>query len=83
MWVRVRPTTAGPWGVILAGKEGEVPEKVGLAMVATGTAVKVTREKAEPAPAVETATAEPPENAMMPPARRRKRRGNGEKMHES
>ena len=83
MRVKMRTTMAGPHGVILAGKQGEVPDEQGKALVAAGYAERVEApppeekkaEKESETPALETATAEPGETAMMdPPARRRRRR---------
>ena len=74
MRVRVKNTMAGPGGVIMAGKEGEVDDALGKALIKNGYAVRVdelSEKKKEPEP-IETATNEPGENAMMPQARRRK-----------
>lgn len=83
MRVRMLTTAAGPWGAIIGGHEGDVPDEVGRAMVAAHAAVEVEQkgETVEKVTPIETATAEPPENAMMPPARRRKK--SGKKVSES
>lgn len=73
----MRATAAGPWGVICAGKEGEVPEAIGRAMIKARAAVEVTAIK-QPAleivRAIETATIEPDQHGVTidPPRRRRK-----------
>lgn len=79
MRVKVYSTAAGPWGVLLGGASGLVPDEVGRAMIASGAAEEVSIEAEpfeEPAlsiPPVQTAAAEPDENAVMkdPPKRRR------------
>ena len=74
MYVRVKSTAAGPWGNILAGKIGPVPDAVGRAMIAARQAVEVDGPTVRPA-IPETATAEPEqEQAVMGPATRRRRR---------
>ncbi len=74
MTVRVRETAAGPWGVILAGKVGTVPDAVGAAMVKARQAEEVIAQE-RVIESAETATAEPAQErtAMTPPTRRRKR----------
>jgi len=81
MRVRVRKTAAGPWGIIMRGGSGIVPDEIGRAMIAAREAVEVASE-AEPyeEPTLimdaETATAEPEQEttAFAPPKRRRARR---------
>ena len=74
MTVRVRQTAAGPWGVILAGQVGTVPDATGRAMVALRQAEEVTVQE-RVIESAETATAEPDQEqaAFVPPTRRRKR----------
>ena len=79
MRVRLRNLAAGPGGIMPAGSVAEVSEEAGQALVAGGFADEVaagpgepTEETAEAEP--ETATAEPPENAMRRNPRRRKAR---------
>lgn len=76
MRVRMRTTAAGPWGVIGAGKSGEVSDVIGRAMIAAGSAVEersaVAEETVMPAPVV-AATAEPMEATVVGPPRRRRK----------
>ena len=70
MRVRMLTTAAGPGGVFIAGQVRDVDAEYGDELVAGGFAAVM---EAEPRPeAPETATAEPPENAMMPAPERRK-----------
>ena len=72
MLVKVKQTMAGPGGVILAGQVGEVSEVLGEALIKAKQADRVSEPEKKPEPVIETATAEPVEKAMKPPARRRK-----------
>ncbi len=80
MRVRVRSTTAGPWGAAIpAGGTGLVPDHIGRAMIAAREAVEVSAEAEpfeEPALVIETQTAalDPAEEKAVlkdPPKRRR------------
>lgn len=72
MRVRVRSTTAGPWGLLQAGQEGEVPDAVGEAMVAARAAERIgPRRVAEKAVRESTAIEQPETEAHDAPARRR------------
>ena len=81
MRVKVRKTAAGPWGTIIGGGSGLVPDDIGRAMIAAGEAVEISA-RAEPyeEPTLtmdtETASAEPEQEttAFAPPKRRRARR---------
>lgn len=78
MRIKMRSTMAGPDGVLLAGHIGEVEDAKGAALIAAGYAeavesTEVIKEKPKQEPQ-ETATAEPSENAMAPPPRRRRGR---------
>ena len=71
MRVRVRSTTAGPWGLLQAGQEGDVPDDVGEAMVKSRAAEQIG-PRADPKEQRESTAMEQPETAMHgPPARRR------------
>lgn len=76
MRVRMRTTAAGPWGVLSAGRVGEVPDAVGRAMVNAGSATEerdgVVAPPEAPPPVV-TATAEPAEATIVEPPRRRRK----------
>jgi hypothetical protein len=75
--VRVRTTAAGPWGVLLAGTTGIVPDATGRAMVLAGSAEEAGIEEVASAPVqgpVATATAEPTEAAVVDAPRRRRKR---------
>jgi len=82
MRIRMRTTMAGPDGVVLVGKEVELPKKKAEGLIEAGYAEQVVeapapkKEEAKKPEAKETATAEPAENAMAPPARRRRVKGN-------
>ncbi len=65
MRVLMKTTAAGPGGVRLSGVIVEVSAEEGAALIAGRFAERLGGER-------ETATAEPPENAMMSAAKRRK-----------
>lgn len=80
MKVKMRTTSAGPWGTIYAGQEGIVPDEIGNAMIAGGYATIAEKaQEAQPAEkkiektVAETAAIEPNETTTYPPARRRKK----------
>lgn len=74
MKVRVRSTAAGPWGVILAGKVGTVPDSTGRAMVKANKAEEICEPARETVAAPETATAEPEMETTSAKVVRRRRR---------
>ena len=80
MRIRVKGTAAGPWGVILAGRTGIVPDATGLAMIAAKQAEEVSDEPDEESKShdvmvnAETATAEPEQETTAAPVLRRRRR---------
>ncbi len=76
MRVRMRTTAAGPWGVLSAGRIGEVPDAIGRAMVSAGSAIEDRSEVVsvpEAPPPVVAATAEPAEATIVDPPRRRRK----------
>jgi hypothetical protein len=74
MRVRTRGTVAGPWGVIQAGQEGDVPDDIGRAMVSARAAEEVGARAAVPEekPAPEVTSTEAPEKAAFDPPKRRR-----------
>lgn len=77
MRIKMRTTSAGPAGVMLAGAEYNVSDAQGKALCAGNYAVPVEEKKSEPkpkeVPAAETAAApEAPESADMTPAPKEK-----------
>ena len=67
MKVRMRFAINGRYGTFAKGTEVELPDDIAMAWIEAGAA-----ELADAAP--ETATVQPPEQAMMPPARSRRGR---------
>lgn len=69
-------TAAGAMGVFPAGSVAEVPELIGEAWVSGGYAVDLDPKPGklpEPDRGVETAAFEPPEKAVRPPVKKKRR----------
>lgn len=66
MIIEMITLAAGPGGVLQPGQKYPVPEAFGQALAAAGAAKIVGAEK-QPAPRVESAAIEPPEQAVLSP----------------
>ena len=76
MRVRMLTTAAGAMGVFQSGAVVDVPDLQGAAFVAGGYAVALDPKPGklpEPGRGVEAAAFEPPEKAVRPPAKKKRR----------
>jgi hypothetical protein len=70
MKIRMKTLAAGPDFLYQPGQDVDVPKNVALAWIKQGSAEPVRQER-------ETATAEAPEQAVLPKKARRRRKSSG------